>query len=159
MSMEKQDLAPLCMRARAFAARGQIDDALDLYGDVLRVDPGYAMAYADRGTVLAMTRRFEPAMQDLERAFALGYAEASAFGTAGTVSMESGLYDKALAFYARAIEMNPDYPFTYYNRASAHLAMGNRKGAIADLERCLRMGPEDDFKAVILRRLDELERA
>lgn len=159
MNKEKPDLAPLCMRARSFAARGLIDDALDLYGDVLQVDPGFALAYADRGTVLAMARRFEPAMQDLERAFSLGYADASAFSTAGTVCMELGQYGKAQAFYARAIEMNPEYPFTYFNRSRVHLAMGNRKAAIADLEACLRMGPEDDFKELVLRRLRELQDA
>ena len=157
MSKEQQDLAPICMRARSFAARGQIDDALDLYGDVLRIDPDFALAYADRGTVYAMTKRFEPAMQDLERAFSLGYSDPSALSTAGTICLETAQYGKALNFYERAIAMNPDYPFTYYNRASVHLAMGNRKVGMADLEQCLRMGPEDDFKEVILRRLKELE--
>lgn len=158
MSKDK-DLAPICMRARSFAARGNIDDALDLYGDVMKADPDFALAYADRGTVFAMTKRFDLAMQDLERAFALGYADASAFSTAGTICMETAQYGKALSYYERAIEMSPDYPFTFYNRASVYLAMGNRKDAIADLERCLRMGPEDDFRQVILRRLNELEHA
>lgn len=159
MSKEIPDLAPVCMRARSFAARGQIEDALDLYGDVLKVDPEFALAYADRGTVLAMIKRFEPAMNDLERAFSLGYADPSAFSTAGTICMETSQHGKALDFFERAIAISPDYPFTYYNRASVHLAMGNRKAAISDLEQCLRMGPEDDFKEVILRRLNQLQHA
>lgn len=159
MNKEKLDLAPICMRARSYAARGHVEDALDLYADVLKVDPEYAMAYADRGTVLAMTKQFMPAMADLERAFALGYSDASAFSTAGTICMETGRFDKALEHFARSLQLNPDYPFTYFNRASAHAAMGNRKAAISDLEHCLRMGPEDDFKQLILQRLASLQKA
>ncbi len=159
MKQDKLDLGPICMRARSYAARGHVEDALDLYADVLKVDPEYALAYADRGTVLAMTKQFMPAMQDLERAFALGYSDASAFSTAGTICLETGHFDKALDYFGRSLQLNRDYPFTYFNRASVHAAMGNRNAAIEDLEDCLRMGPEDDFKELILQRLASLQKA
>jgi len=159
MNKEKLDLAPICMRARSYVARGHVEDALDLYGDVLKVDPDYALAYADRGTVLAMNKQFGPALQDLERAFALGYSDASAFSTAGTICLETGSFNKALSHFAHSLQLNPDYPFTYFNRASVHSAMGNRNAAIEDLEKCLQMGPEDDFKELISQRLASLQKA
>lgn len=157
MSTPQPDLRPLCMQARGFAGQGRVDDALNLYGEVLRLDPGFAMAYADRGTVFAMTKQFEAALRDLEKAFALGYAEASAFSTAGTICLETQQYDKALSHYKKAVELNPDYPFTYFNRANVYDALGNKKAAIADLETCLSMGGAEDFRQLVFKRLAEVK--
>jgi tetratricopeptide (TPR) repeat protein len=159
MTAAKPDLRPLCMQARGFAGQGRVDDALNLYGEVLRLDPDNAMAYADRGTVLAMTKQFEPALRDLEQAFRLGYADASAFSTAGTICLETKQYGKALEHYAKAAELNPDYPFTYFNRASVHFALGNKESAIADLETCLSMGGAEDFRQLVLKRMAEVRQA
>lgn len=156
MTAAHPDLRPLCLQARGFAGQGRVDDALNLYAEVLRLDPGNAMAYADRGTVFAMTKQFEPALRDLEHAFQLGYAEASAFSTAATICLETGQYDKALVHYARAVASNPDYPFTYFNRAAVHAAMGDKQAALADLETCLSMGGADDFRQLVMRRMAEV---
>lgn len=159
MTTANPDLRPLCMQARGFAGQGRMDDALNLYGEILRIDPEYAMAYVDRGTVFAMNKQFEPALRDLDHAFKLGYAEASAYSTAGTICLETGQYDKALAHYARAVALNPDYPFTYFNRANVYYALGNKDAAIADLETCLSMGGADDFRQLVCKRMAEVRQS
>lgn len=159
MNTKQPDLAPLCMQARGFAGQGRIDDAINLYTEVLRIDPTFALAHADRGTVFAMARQFEPALRDLTNAFELGYAEPSAFSTAATVCLETQQYDQALGFYARAVELNADYPFTYYNRSNLHFAMGNREAALADLETCLSMGGADDFRQLVMQRMTQIKQA
>lgn len=156
MSENKIDLSPFCMRARAFLTQGRTDDALALYGDVLQIDPTNALAYADRGTAYAMLNKFDLAQKDLERAFALGYAEASAYCTIGTVCFQVKQYQKSLDYFAKAITLNPNYPFIYYNRSNVLHELGDNKTAIADLEKCLEFNPDESMRQLIDRRLDLL---
>ena len=157
MSEKKVDLTAFSMRARGFVAQGRIDDALGLYADILKIDPDNALAYADRGTAYAMLKKFELALSDLERAFMLGYVDASTYTTVATIYFEMKQFQNALKYFAKAIELNPSYPLTYYNRSSVLLELGHNKAAISDLEKCLEFSPEEDFKQLIVRRLNFLE--
>ncbi|MCE3602668.1 tetratricopeptide repeat protein [Massilia sp. P8910] len=153
MTTQKLDLMPFCLRARAFLAQGRTEDAMGLFNDVIAVDPDNMQGYADRGTAWAMQKQFDLALADLDRAFALGYDEASAYSTAGTICLEQAEYDKALGYFSRAAQLDPQYPYTYYNRANVHYAMGNRAAAVADLETCLHFPGAADFRELVLQRL------
>lgn len=153
MSNRKYDLEPFCVRARGFVASGRLEDAINLYDDVICVAPDCPMGYAERGTVFAMMNQNERAMEDLEKAFALGYAEASAYSSAATICLQTQQYDKAMLYFSKAIESDSEYPFTYYNRANLNYTLGNKTEAVADLERLLRMGGDDDFRQLVQQRL------
>lgn len=157
MSRNKVDLSPFCIRARHFLSQGRTDDALALYGDVLQVDPDNALAHADRGTAYAMQKKFDLALRDLERAFTLGYVEASAYCTMGTVYFELKQFQKALEYFAKAIRLDPHYPFSYYNRSNVLHELGDNEAAIADLQTCLTLNPEEGMKQLILRRIEFLQ--
>ena len=107
MNENKLDLSPFCMRARSFLAQGRIEDALALYGDVIQVDPDNMLAYADRGTAYAMQEKFDLALRDLERAFALGYVEASAYCTVGTIYFKQRQLQKSLENFGNAVALDP----------------------------------------------------
>ncbi|AXW63845.1 hypothetical protein CJO94_18685 (plasmid) [Ralstonia solanacearum] len=156
MSEKIFDLSPFCMRARSFLAQGRTDDALALYGDVLQVDPDNALAYADRGTAYAMLKEFDLALSDLERALALGYVDVSTYCTIGTVYFEMKQLKKALDYLSKAIGLDVSYPFSYYNRSNVLHELGDDMAAIADLEKCLELNPEEGMRQLILRRLDLL---
>ena len=150
------DLSPFCMRARGFVSQGRIDDALGIYSDVLQVDPSNALAHADRGTAYAMLKKFDLALEDLEKAIALGYEDSSVFCTVATIYFEKKQHRKALDYFAKAAELDPNYPLIYYNRSNVMHELGDSNAAIADLEKCLSFDPEDDLKELIARRLDLL---
>ncbi|APC15420.1 hypothetical protein BLL42_06650 [Pseudomonas frederiksbergensis] len=157
MNEKKIDLSAFCMRARGFLSQGRSDDALGLYGDVIHIDPDNALAYADRGTAYAMLKKFDMALSDLERAFALGYADASAYSTVATIYFELKQFPDALKYFAQAIGLDPSYPLAYYNRSNVLHELGDDNAAIADLEKCLGFEMEEDFKRLILSRLDLLK--
>ena len=157
MSENNLDLSPFCMRARGFLSQGRMEDALGLYGDVLKVDPDNVLAHADRGTAYAMAKKFDLALSDLERAFELGYEDASAYSTVATIYFEQKQFQKALWYFANALELDPTYPLAYYNRANVLLELGEKRAAIGDLEKCLQLGPDENFKQLVLRRLNFLK--
>ncbi|MCU1738205.1 MULTISPECIES: M48 family metallopeptidase [unclassified Pseudomonas] len=157
MSGNKIDLSVFCMRARGFLSQGRTDDALGLYGDVIQVDPDNALAYADRGTAYAMLKKFDMALIDLERAFVLGYADALAYSAMATIYFELKRFSDTLKYFAKAIELDPNHPLIYYNRSSVLHALGDNEAAIVDLEKCLGFNPDENFKKMILSRLDLLK--
>jgi lipoprotein NlpI len=153
---DKPDLSPLVMRARNMVSQGRTEDALGLYGDVLKIDPNHAMALADRGTAHAMVNKFDLARTDLEQAFALGYKEPSAYSTAGTVCLQQKDYAKSLEYFSHAIKLDPKYAFAYYNRSKALHEIGENRAAVADLETCLTLDPDEGFKKLVNARLQML---
>ncbi|MBN1992945.1 MAG: tetratricopeptide repeat protein, partial [Anaerolineae bacterium] len=51
-------------------------------------------------------------------------------------------YDKALADYTRAIELNPEYADAFYNTACAYAFQNNVEAALSPLRRALELDPE-----------------
>ncbi|QWR77288.1 tetratricopeptide repeat protein [Candidatus Magnetomonas plexicatena] len=68
--------------------------------------------------------------------------DAEAYNHAGNVHYTDGDYDKAIASYTKAIEMNPLFTVAYVNRADAYAARGNRKRAVADYTKAIELEPD-----------------
>ena len=79
-----------------------------------------------------MLKKFDMALIDLERAFALGYADALAYSAMATIYFELKRFSDALKYFAKAIELDPNHPLIYYNRSNVLHALGDNEAAIAD---------------------------
>lgn len=123
---------------------------------VLKTDPDDAWGYADRGMAYATSQKFELALNDFEQAFTLGYADASGYSTVANIYFQLKQLPQALEYFAKAIELNPDYVLAYYHRSRVLFESGDIKAAIADFEKCLEFSLNEDFKQRIVRRLDSL---
>lgn len=156
--MAQFDLSIICMRARKFLSQGRINDALDLYSDVLTIDPTNALALADRGTALAMSDNFEAALADLARAIELGYRESATYRTVATIHFELRNYSEAVAFFAKALEADPVDALALYNRARTFQEMGKIDSAFADFSKCLALSTDDAFLKLVRQHLEELRR-
>lgn len=156
MTDKHSDFSPIRMKARGFVSQGRIEDALGLYGDILKIAPKDAATYADRGTTFAMIKKTDLALSDLHRAIELGYTDPSAYCTIATIFLEAGSYPQSLAYFDKALALNPDQPFVYFNRARAYETLGDIRAAIADLERCLTYTPDAALSARIKDRVAQL---
>lgn len=56
-------------------------------------------------------------------------------------------FDKAEKDYDELIELRPDDPSAYYNRAVTHAAEGNMTAALADYTSAIWLGYDDSYKA------------
>jgi len=59
----------------------------------------------------------------------------------GNYDYDTGNCMQAIADYAKSIELNPNYPQTYNNRAYTYMRMQNYKDALADLDIALTLNP------------------
>jgi len=58
-------------------------------------------------------------------------------------AFDEGNFTKAIEYYGRAIEQNPEFGYAYNNRAWAYYFLGRYDEALADLNRALELGPVD----------------
>lgn len=64
-----------------------------------------------------------------------------AYANRGIVHRHKGDYDRAIADYSKAIELNPQYADAYYNRAIAYQHKGDNDRAAADANRAIALDP------------------
>jgi tetratricopeptide (TPR) repeat protein len=62
----------------------------------------------------------------------------------GFVKFREGDVDGAIAEYAHAIALNPNYGLAYRNRGEARRKKGDLEGAMADFNRVSKLGVSND---------------
>ena len=89
---------------------GRPEEALDLYGSVVEIDPGYAPAHGAMGVVLLDMRRHDEAIDALKQAVALEPDSPQApglYASMGKAARETGRIEMAAGYYERALQSDP----------------------------------------------------
>ncbi len=69
--------------------------------------------------------------------------DAAYFVRFGNYKLDACDYAAAVAYYDRAIALDPDYAAAYHSRGIAKDAQGDYAGAIADYDRAIALAPDD----------------
>jgi tetratricopeptide (TPR) repeat protein len=106
----------------------------------LSIDKNLAEAYYNRGRLYHQQEQWEQTLADYKQAISLNgelsieKEIAEAYYKRGHIYHQQQKLDLALADYSHAIKINPEYALAYGNRGILKSEMGDRKGAITDLE-------------------------
>lgn len=109
------------------AAREQ---AAAAYQRCLELDPGFASAHINLGTLYYHDRNFAAAERSYRAAIALDPAYALAHFNLGNVLDETGHLEAAIAAYLEAVRLAPTYADAHYNLALAFQRHGERRRAV-----------------------------
>lgn len=101
-------------RGIARRARGANGAAIEDYTRAIALEPGFAMAYSNRGLAYAKGERYDLAVAD---------------------------FDRAIADYGRAVELDPGFARAHCNRCDALDRKGEREAAARDCARALELDP------------------
>lgn len=123
----------LCRRAKGIGLSKAYDD----YGRRL-----LGWAYNRRGETRAKEGRDKEALADFEAAVEAG-GTWRAIHNRGVSYAALGRVSEAMSDLALAIELNPQYPNAYFNRAELKYKQGDYPGAVADYTIALKLGPAD----------------
>jgi tetratricopeptide (TPR) repeat protein len=88
------------------------DEALQLFAQALTVNPSSVWAWARSATTLAYLGRADEAMERVQRAIKLSpfdRAMFSFFTTAGTAALVAERADEAVAWFGKALRLNPHF--------------------------------------------------
>jgi tetratricopeptide (TPR) repeat protein len=109
---------------------GEKQRAIALYEEILSIDPGYAPAYINLGTLHFHLRQFAKAEELYRRATEADPGYVLAFFDLGNVLDELQRPNESIAAYRRAVALAPRYADAHYNLALAHERRGERRNAL-----------------------------
>ena len=105
----------------------------------LEIDPRHSGAARHLAYASYMRHAFDEAAAQAKKAVALDPTDGHAYGILGDAYLEVGRYEEATQAYRRMIQLQED--LYAYSRLSALKSLrGDVEGAIADLERAIRLG-------------------
>jgi tetratricopeptide (TPR) repeat protein len=130
--------------------------ALQLYEEILRVDPAYAAAYINLGTINFHLRQFDRAEELYRRATEVDPSYVLAFFDLGNVLDELQRPDESIAAYRQAIALSPRYADAHYNLALAYERQGERRKALRHWQTYVKLdrgGPWAEHATAQIRKL------
>ena len=121
------------------AQESRFREAIDGYTFAIRLNPGYAVAFYNRGNAKSGLGLHYEALSDYDSAIRLKPDYAKAFNNRGNRKRELGRHEAALSDYDSAIRLKPDYAKAFNNRGKAMNALGRHEAALSDYDKAIRL--------------------
>jgi len=144
LETDPENLEARFSMALILGARGDEDGREELLLEILEIDPEHAAAQAAYGEIQLQNRRFEAA----EEAFAASLAqeEDNLVALVGLGNVKLRLSEpepeQAEVLLTRAIEIAPEFPFSYVDRSRARAMQYRLEEAETDLDRAIELDDE-----------------
>ena len=116
--------------------------AIDLYTQLLALNPDNADAYYNRGNVRYDLGDKSGALSDYDKSISLNPDDAEAYNNRGVVRYDLGDKSGALSDYDKSIELNPDDATAYNNRGVVKHKLGDKSGALSDYDKSISLKPD-----------------
>lgn len=133
-------------RGDAYAKKGETDNAIDDYSQLLALEPNFAPALDNRGNEFTKEGQYDRAMQDYNQAIQLQPDQFKAYNNRCLVRAIIGDLQPALADCDQALKLAlklaPDeVSHIYDSRGFVNLKMKNAAAAIADYDEAIKSDP------------------
>jgi tetratricopeptide (TPR) repeat protein len=135
---------------------GEKHRAMALYEEILGIDPMYAAAYINLGTINFHLRHYGRAEELYRRATEVDPGYVLAFFDLGNVLDELQRPDESIAAYCQAVSLSPRYADAHYNLALAYERKGERRKALRHWQSYVKLdhcGPWADHARGQIRKL------
>lgn len=123
---------------------GAPQKAIDYFGQAIRIDSKFVLAYYNRALILQHLGEEQRAIDDYTRAIRLEPHFADAYAARGIAYENLGQFERAIRDYSEAIRLTPKAAVNFANRASSYGKSGRHQQAISDYEEAIRLDPRDD---------------
>jgi tetratricopeptide (TPR) repeat protein len=137
-------VGPQAMQDRFLAAvqteeGGDQLTAVAQYQEIIRLDPSYAPAYINLGTIHFHLRQFSQAEEYYRRATLVDPTYVLAFFDLGNALDELHRFDESITAYRKALDLAPRYADAHYNLALAYERKEEFRSALHHWEAYLRL--------------------
>jgi len=130
--------------------------AIKLYQEILEMEPDYAPASINLGTLHFHLRQYSQAEEYYRRATIADPTYVLAYFDLGNVLDELGRMDEAIGTYLRAVTLAPGYADAHYNLALAYERKGQHRSALRHWQNYVRLdnrGPWAEHARLQIRKL------
>lgn len=144
-------------KACAWTDKKENDKAIADYTDAIELNPNFAEAYYNRGIAWQTINENDKANADYSKAIAIYEKDIASNPKDAELYLLKGnawynkkghdkatTYDKAIADYEQAINLNPNYELAFFNNGLAKIAKKDFKGAIKNFDKVIELKPYED---------------
>ena len=132
-------------RGRDALQKGNLDDAIAYFTEVIRLDPSdtaiLSQAFYCRGISYGEDNDHERAIEDLGKAIDLNPSYFFAYYNRGVVFFKKHDYDLAIGDFDKALELLPKHCDAHYCRAGVYERIRKYESAIRDLDKTIELSP------------------
>jgi tetratricopeptide (TPR) repeat protein len=136
----RQDADAYNRRANAKCRMHNVQGAFEDYNTAIKTEPGFYLAYLNRGQLQFDLNNYPSAIEDYSKAIKLKPDLAIAYYSRGLAKGKLKDYTGEIMDYTTAIEIKPDYQDAYYKRGMARYNREDRRGGCEDLNRAVKQG-------------------
>lgn len=101
--------------------------------------PQNALAHNRLGDLESDNGRNDKAAERFARACELDPENSAYHASAETAYLQQKMYDKAISYLGRAVDLFPEQPLIFYNLAVALFAVGKEEAAVKELAEAVRI--------------------
>ncbi len=140
----RPDADPQLLMRRALRAHGEgkLQEASELYGRILSIDPEFAPAWINLGVLLRRIGKLKSAVTCLKRGIALKPDDGPAWSNLGNALRAVNRLDEAIAAQRQALELSSDVARIHYNYGLTVRDKGDLKEAGNAIRRASLLGYE-----------------
>lgn len=130
-----QEIATAFSAAQAAAEQGQLQEAADMYSDVIDLDPDHVDAHVGRGRLYLDLGDYSRAMSDFMVAEEIDEQNPEPQVAIGDLYFHRKDYRKAIEYFDAALQMSPNHAMAHCRRGISHYYRKNYRDAVVDLEK------------------------
>ena len=133
--------------AELLFARGKPEEALTLLDKAVQMEPRAAVTYYNRGIVLRAVGRKKDALADFEHGIKIGLNQDQtkrAYLESGLMENSDGRHTEALAYFKKALDLDPFYYLAEKNLAFTYYSMKNYEQAMYWFQQLQAINPADE---------------
>lgn len=139
----RESPAAMSERAALLYNKGDYASALRLYNHVIRIDPKFELAWANRGGALRRLGREDEALTSLNRALELAPDDVWTHRERGQLYADRGEYEQAIKDYDIAIEHDRTNQLAYSSKGYALYQLTRYNDALQAFDEALKLDPND----------------
>ena len=126
----------------ALYSNGQIEEALDSVGALIKDYPNEAILYNISGACYASLGQLDTAVKLYEKSIAMKPNYAEAHNNLGVTLQDLGQLDAAVKSYEKALAIKPDYAEAHNNHGNTLKELGQLDAALKSYEQALKIKPD-----------------
>lgn len=136
------DLETLHQLTEIYYQQGELERAIALCQEILRLKPDWVLAYKTLGNILQAQDKVDSAIRAYNRAIALDPQFAPAYTNLGSIAYKMGEIDEAMILYRRAIALDPNHVAAYWNLGKTLEQQGRLNEGFYYQDKALQLSPD-----------------
>jgi predicted O-linked N-acetylglucosamine transferase (SPINDLY family) len=143
--MFENNIQDLLENGLKFFNKNNFVEAEKIYKKILEIDKENAEAYCGLGTINAIRKKYNDAINYLSITIKLQPQNYFAYNNIGTIYYDLENFNKAIEYFNKAISINADYLNSLNMRALSHERLNDLNSAIKDYQIIKKKFPDDSF--------------